>query len=286
MTESNKLKHPSTRWLIKNSLRLDYNLLFHTDFALSKKLEFLSKKYFLVARHLLTPFRLGDSRIVLHDRRFYYDTKYGMASYQRILTTHYNLLRTTRYKFGVVIDVGASTGIFSKLMRELNSKTNLYMFEPAPPVYDCLVKNFANDQHAFTYNQAVSNTAGRLHLDFTIDRVGLSQIAARGIAVEATTLDQFITNHQLKRIDLLKIDVEGHENFVLEGAQATLKATKYVLLEVSVVDNPNYTFSSLIALLNSQDFNFQLLAFRNHSDKGEGPVEVMDLLLENVMLKS
>ena len=48
--------------------------------------------------------------------------------------------------------------------------------------------------------------------------------------------------------------------------------------------NENYTFSEINSLLFSEDFNFQLLYFRNYTDKGVGPLPVGDFLFKNVIL--
>ena len=55
-------------------------------------------------------------------------------------------------------------------------------------------------------------------------------------------------------------------------------------MEVTVENNKNYTISSLFKLLSSDNFDFQILGYRNFSNKGEGSLSIMDVILENVSL--
>jgi hypothetical protein len=53
------------------------------------------------------------------------------------------------------------------------------------------------------------------------------------IKVQCQTVDQFCVEHQIAALDLLKIDTEGHEVEVLEGARQVLsrRSTRFVFLE-------------------------------------------------------
>jgi len=50
-------------------------------------------------------------------------------------------------------------------------------------------------------------------------------------------------------------------------------------------DNHNYTISSLLKLLSTDKYDFQLVGFRNYTDKGEGKMPIMDALFVNKNLK-
>jgi len=80
----------------------------------------------------------------------------------------------------------------------------------------------------------------------------------------------------------LKIDTETFEAHVLRGARKMLSKTKYLFLEISLRDHHNYTISSLLSLLNSETFEYQLVAYRNYSNKAEGKIEIMDCLFKNI----
>lgn len=48
--------------------------------------------------------------------------------------------------------------------------------------------------------------------------------------MDCTTLDAYLSEHGVKRLDVLKIDVEGHEPFVLRGVAETLRKLRPLLL--------------------------------------------------------
>jgi hypothetical protein len=60
-----------------------------------------------------------------------------------------------------------------------------------------------------------------------------------------------------------------------------LARTKYLLIEITFEGNQNYTISSLMSLLQGDGYDFQLAAFRNYADVGEGPMPIMDCLMVN-----
>ncbi len=73
-------------------------------------------------------------------------------------------------------------------------------------------------------------------------------------------LDDFCNDHKISNIDLLKIDTEGHEKEVLEGALNLIKEKKikYILLEFHLSKMyKNYNIKDLENFLDSS--NFRLL---------------------------
>ena len=105
------------------------------------------------------------------------------------------------------------------------------------------------------------------------------------IEIKTDSLKNFYTEKKLKKIDLIKIDVETFENLVLKGASDVLKNVRYLMLEVTIINNSNYTISSLFSMLIGEGYNFQLIYFRNPLEKSYGKVDWMDCLLENVLYK-
>ena len=57
--------------------------------------------------------------------------------------------------------------------------------------------------------------------------------------VHASTIDLFCKKKKIKEIDLLKIDTEGHEEYVLKGAEKLLKKNKIKIIYVEVLANKN-----------------------------------------------
>jgi hypothetical protein len=79
--------------------------------------------------------------------------------------------------------------------------------------------------------------------------------------------------------------VETFEARVLRGAQDLLSRTRFLLMEVTLVENDRYTVSSLFSLLSGAAFDFQLVALRNFSGEAEGEVPFLDCVFENLRLR-
>ena len=60
------------------------------------------------------------------------------------------------------------------------------------------------------------------------------QLIRKSVNVPMTTLDEYISQQKIAQIDILKIDTEGFEAMVLYGAQASLKAELFKLIEIEL----------------------------------------------------
>jgi FkbM family methyltransferase len=265
------------------------NLLRESPLSFRRKIEFLAKKYFILVKHSVVPFKIGSSNISLFGRKHYYVGRFGIAGFQRILTTHYSMLKNNVGQFSqlhTVIDIGASIGEFTKMLRVINKDADIFSVEPNPFAYGCLVKNVKHDSKIRTYNSAIANKDTIIKMKLPENSSWLSHISQDGVDIKALTLDSFCSENHIRKIDLIKVDVEGFEHFVFEGGKETLKSTKYIITEVSVANNTRYTLSKLLSLLNSSEFNFQLLDFIAHRDIKSHKILAMDLLLRNELLSA
>ena len=139
----------------------------------------------------------------------------------------------------VVFDIGANIGFYTLQVAGSLSGGTIYAFEPNPDAYSKLVKNVEANRvrniHLFPY--AVGSKPGRVWLE-RAERTGLGRVAqstaekgASQIEVEMVTLDGMVEKHSITRIDLMKIDVEGHEEAVLAGGERALGLTRRIVME-------------------------------------------------------
>ena len=273
--------------LLRDSLILDFKTTGIKEWSLKNKFVFILKKNFLVIKHFIKKFNLGKDYINFNHQKIFYNSKYGLAGYQAIYCRERRLIKNIAMinEAEVVLDVGANVGYFSMLCRELYPKSKIYAFEPIPKTFDCLQKNFEKDMNTEVFNLAVGNKKGVLKMSFNEENSAISTVNDRGnIKVKSVTLDSFCKERNIDSIDILKIDTEAYESFVLSGAKNILKKVKYILMEVTVENNKNYTISSLFKLLSTDDHDFQILGFRNFSNKSEGRINVMDVVLENTVI--
>lgn len=286
---------PSLLWFIRESLTLDLKFLKVVRWSLKKKTIFLLKKYYLLFLYFggLKKFSLGQSSVNLFGRKIFFDFRFGLAGYQAMLARTQKLLDVAGVdQVQTVVDIGANVGYFSMLIRERFPGAIIYAIEPVHQTLRTLEKNFQSDPRTVLVNKAISNFCGISEMVFDRNYSALSHLvdekvgkSRKGVVedVEVQTLDDFVSEYQIDRIDVLKIDVETFEKHVLEGAERALAKTRYLLLEVTIRGNSNYSFSELVDFLYRDGYyNFQLRAFRNFAGKGEGEMPIADFLFENI----
>ena len=139
---------------------------------------------------------------------------------------------------GIVIDVGGHAGQYTKLFSHHTLQGGyVFVFEPGDYALSILrrVKSFKSLKNIDIIPMALSHKKQMLTLKTPIKKsgslgFGLSftgdNTDERNIKtqhVQATTLDDFAKEHDLKRIDFIKIDIEGGEYDFLKGARNALK---------------------------------------------------------------
>lgn len=137
------------------------------------------------------------------------------------------------------IDIGAHVGVYALNMAR--KAKHVYAFECSPKSFNYLCANIALQDLNYSidkYNMALSNKEGsaKYYIRDPLDGGGNgiekfnSDANIPSVEVPTRTLDSF----GLKNIGFIKIDVEGHEKEVLEGAVNTLRENNY----------PPFTFES------------------------------------------
>src|SRR5262249_3812827 len=128
----------------------------------------------------------------------------------------YHLRRLVR-PGSVVLDVGANFGYYSlSLAQGLQHQCQVHAFEPTPTTYERLRKHVELNRMSdvvHLHQVALSDVTGTANLIQRADNSGASRLGtdAAGISVQVTTLDEFCTQQNVSRVDLIKIDVEGYE---------------------------------------------------------------------------
>lgn len=167
--------------------------------------------------------------------------------YTRIYESQY-ILFVRRYleEGGIILDVGAHTGLYTLLLAPGFSRAVL--FEPDPETFLLLRKNLSINSldSATAILAAVSDKSGRGQLRVDGRYSGTTRLLALDesheenqiLSVALLTLDEVVVNLGIQRIAFLKIDTEGHEIHVLRGARKTLEGSPagLVLYENSSFD--------------------------------------------------
>jgi FkbM family methyltransferase len=140
-----------------------------------------------------------------------------------------------------VIDIGANVGQFCAAMKLYYPHSRVFSIEADPVIYQDLVRNTARMSDVSTICAALGDTPTIR----TFYRHALSSMSSfvpypdHSYATESvidfpiTRLDD-MKDWGAARIDLLKVDVEGFEWAVLQGATETLRRVHYLLLEIGL----------------------------------------------------
>ncbi|WP_067585748.1 FkbM family methyltransferase [Endozoicomonas ascidiicola] len=143
-------------------------------------------------------------------------------------------------KSGVVIDVGANVGGYSKDVIRVNSSLTVFAFEPHPVTFSKLSESMSSFENVVTVNKGMSYELGMLKLFDYSDNDGsqhaslyqnvMKDIHGAGSVtehqVEVITLDEFLSSEKVEEVTLLKIDTEGNELEVLHGAKKAIEQKK------------------------------------------------------------
>src|SRR5690606_38911004 len=131
-------------------------------------------------------------------------------------------------KGGLLIDVGANYGYFSCLWASQNSLNKVLAFEASPvnvqPLRNNVIKNKLSGAITVIPN-AIGKEKGRLRFDLNNEdrQTGWGGLTIdnkpNAIEVEVDTLDDYAQKSSIEKVEVLKIDTEGADTWVLYGAE-------------------------------------------------------------------
>ena len=179
----------------------------------------------------------------------------------------------------VVGDVGSNMGIYTVWMSKFIDNGTIHSFEPDTLNYEKLKENITlNHLEKSTHlnKLGLSNEVGTV--SFTSGLDGENHIAIKNesniVPISVTTLDTYADENGILFFSYLKIDVEGFEYTVLQGAEKLLqeKRIKIIQLELNnTIINSGLKMEAITQLL--QEFNYILCGYNVTSNK----LEVVEL---------
>ena len=132
----------------------------------------------------------------------------------------------------IVIDGGGYNGDFSKKIFNLY-KCKIFIFEPYEFYYSKLKKIFKNNKKISVFSEALSNANKNVNLVKLGDETFISNSKKDNKSiVKAISIISFIKKNNLKKIDLLKLNVEGAEYSILEDILNSDLQGRFVNLQI------------------------------------------------------
>jgi FkbM family methyltransferase len=152
-------------------------------------------------------------------------------------------------KIATLLDIGSNTGHFALAFNSIFPKVKIYSFEPIPECFRILEKSIENIQNMKAFNLGLGNQAGNLNFEQSKNSLSSSfrkMTNVHKLAFPDTSENETISvtiekldtiQREIDIIDplLIKIDVQGFEDQVLEGGQRTIQRAKMVIIETSFI---------------------------------------------------
>jgi len=157
------------------------------------------------------------------------------------------------------IDVGSHVGFWSKDFTNLFTHT--FAFDPIPNVRECFVKNITNSNYTL-YPYGLGKEEKKIKVLYDPKETGNTHASDRGnLEIEVKTIDGF----NLPNIDYIKIDAEGYEIEVVEGAKELIERCKpfiHIEAKKKVMVKQNITMNAIEELFKRINYK-QVLSVKS-----------------------
>ncbi|MCL5019246.1 MAG: FkbM family methyltransferase [Patescibacteria group bacterium] len=203
------------------------------DFTTNETRKALNK---LINIEINTPLKLFDKKVC------FVRNKGGLSELVRwvnevVIADQYHIKKYIKPEW-VVIDAGANIGIFSIFVANLEKTAKVFAFEPAEDTFSILVRNTQYYNNITCYNfglgdvNSIKNflinkddTSNNKFEDSDVSEISNSNLdkILKKEKAEITSIDNFVRENGLSRVDFIKIDTEGYEEKILKGATETIK---------------------------------------------------------------
>lgn len=206
------------------------------------------------------------------------------APYPSMESTLYDL-KQRGFNPSTTVDVGAYHGEWTKMFKKIFPSTKVLMVEAQSektPRLKEVCEWFSEE--VFCETALLGAKAGQ-EVEFIQMETGSSVFeesspyARKRLQKTLTTLDNLLESYKdFKKIDFLKLDVQGYELEVLKGATALLKHTDFVLMETSLIPI-NHGCPLILEVMEFMDSRgFRTMDFCSQVRRKDGSLWATDLL--------
>ena len=229
-------------------------------------LKFIIINFFEVFFLLLS--KIGFWKFKLSYNIFYYFyIKYKLLFEKKNILQISSLIKPN----SIIIDVGANIGIYAEFfLRFSDSKSKILAYEPDINNFNILKEKFKGSKIVKCINKIVSNKNGYSYLKKNLSNPTAHFMSKDGKKIKTIKLDSILTKEK-KKVSLIKIDVEGAEALVINGAKRIIyKYKPAIYMEYSAQRVKRYVKFDLINFLKKNRYKFYVKKsgkFKNISSK-------------------
>tara|TARA_R110002049_G_scaffold3795_5_gene27640 strand:- start:117629 stop:118399 length:771 start_codon:yes stop_codon:yes gene_type:complete len=136
-----------------------------------------------------------------------------------------------------IFDVGANIGQYALLANKIfESKCLIYSFEPVKLSYSALIDNIKSHRNIIGIEKGIGELIASSKIFYNGSKSVQSSLiedefSKHSEIIELTTIDDFIRENNIKKVNVLKLDVEGYEYKALIGAKNNLNNIDYIQFE-------------------------------------------------------
>ncbi len=194
-----------------------------------------------------------------------------------------------------IIDVGANQGQFALASTRKFPNAEIFSFEPLPEMYEVFKKNLRDIKKVTIHNVALGNEKGIIdfyknehsHASSVLpisekqkEEIPITSKTTK-IQIQVDKLDNILSGEKIGSPVLLKLDVQGYEKNVLQGATRLLPKIDYLVFEASFTSM--YEGEPLYDEMHDflKDLGFELIAPVGLLEGKNGSILQMDFLYRN-----
>ena len=188
-----------------------------------------------------------------------------------------------------VIDIGARVGFFTFAIQNIlkNKKKNYHLFEPLPFNFSVLQKLFKEKPNTFIHPYGIADINGKMglksdNLNFFLSNNALNKTSKKTqskINFFSFKIDTIYKLFNFQKNDFIKIDVEGFEYFVIEGAKEfTKKYSPIFFIEIELRHLSKSQIKKMIEFLYKENY---ISFFFNYKKNKFEETKLSIKLLEN-----
>ena len=179
----------------------------------------------------------------------------------------------------VIFDVGANRGSTIHKFKSIFKNARVFAFEPTPQLYNNLITNTESLSHININKLAITDNIGSaiFNINRSLDTNSILESTTIGansdnscrnvskITVETTTIDQYCHQKQIKKVDILNMDIQEMEVNAIKGAKNMLEKSSINLIYAECYFKRQYQDQPLVSTLFEAItlYNYELVDFYN-----------------------